>query len=438
MNYLEVPEIEKAILGHCMMGAHETTLVTNKVSHEDFHDEHHKLIFQAIEELYQNDKEPSVISIEHTLSEWGKLDRIGTQFLLDLNSYNSGNIEWEIDILRDRSTRRALRAGINNLHQQIPNTQVSTGELISELERLQTGAIQHTSIPGLTPLQIYERDQNKPKFERLTIGDPFFDNKMYSKVGSHKGTTEVVFGLTKHGKTRYAKWRTAQYLKQGYKGIYYTAEDRDSSIQDSMWRLLEDKELGENLIIADKSQGVDDLTSLMNLIRYWNAKIDIDFVVVDYLQRIPVHEIPFYEEGQRIITCSNNLTDLANQQAFFGLMLAQPHRLEKHRKGWFMEPNIHDLYGSSALEKDAFVATSVFRPNQVESLQVTDEYGELTAVQDASEQNTHRNSVFIRQQIVREGELLTSRYQFIDSDRGLLKNSEFRKLEENQNETQPF
>jgi len=433
------PEIEYGVLGWALMDPYRVTVVCNRLNETDFAESKNRLVFKIIKSLYENDKKVDVISVEQQLKEQGHDGKVTGNDLLSMSQYSGSDIEEQIDILRDKATRRNLSQGMKQLHPKIFEVGISTGELVTELQRLQDGMIQEIEIPGLTPLQIYQRDQNRPKYDRLELGIPFFDNNFYRDAGSHKGTTEVIFGHTKHGKSRYAMWKTAQYLKQGYKGLYYIAEDTDSAVQDGIWKLMdaENRELAENLIIADKASGVNDLESVVNLIRYWNAKNNLDFVLVDYLQRIPVRGIQYHEEGSRIATCSNQITDLANQEAFFAMMLAQPHRIEKHRKGWSSEPEIQDLYGSSAIEKDAFIATSVFRPNMMESLRVCYPDGQLKTVRDTNENEVDKNSVFIRQKIIRKAQLYTSPFQFIDTNEGF-KFPEQVQRERNENHNKPY
>jgi hypothetical protein len=59
--------------------------------------------------------------------------------------------------------------------------------------------------------------------ERLRIGEADLD-MLYWDNGSHKRTTEVCVAYSKTGKSNYACYRTALYLKQGYRGAYFTFE----------------------------------------------------------------------------------------------------------------------------------------------------------------------------------------------------------------------
>jgi len=412
------PHYERSVLGTMLLDRHTAPVVLGRLETDDFYDQHHRIIYTAMQQLADRSEDIDLLSVEHQLRENGTYDQTGS-YLGELTRAATGDLESKIDVIKDKATRRNLDHSLKLVHPMIFDNAVETGKITAKIEESQHHALQQSAIPGLTPQQIYERDQDRPKFERLKIGVPFFDHTFYATAGSHKGSTEVVIGHTKHGKTRYAKLRAALYAQQGYKGLYFTAEDTDSSVQQDIWRLLDDPEDAENIIIVDKSQGVTDLDKLINAIRYWDAKIGLDFVVVDYLQRIPVRDVPYGEEGTRIIHCSNRLTDLAVELALFVMNLAQPHRLEKTRRGWNAEPEVHDIYGSSAIEKDAYMVTSVFRPVLIKELRNTDHTGSTSTIQGPDGNNADKNSVYIRQKINRNDELYTQHFQFIDTDNGL-------------------
>lgn len=344
--------------------------------------------------------------------------------------------DYYVQILQQYALRRHyIRAG-TELVKESSDKNSDIGKLAEMVEKLQNQQAEQLEMPGLTPHEIIERDRDAPKFKRIDMGIKHFDTAIYKDGGSHTGTTEVIFGHTKHGKTQYAIWKVAQYMKQGYKCLYITLEDTDSNITNVLLNYFSaDEAVLDNCRIIDVDSGRNDVTDIVNIVRYWNAREGIDVVCIDYLQYVQVQGVGPTEEVARIKTVSNRLTRLAKEQKTFNMLLAQPHRVDKYRKGWALEPEVRDLYGSSDIEKDAFCATAVFRPSEVKELQVTNYEGEMTGVKDMDGTEVNAGSVYIRQKLMRRAKKYSAYFRFVHTDgNGLMMASEFKR----QNQAPPI
>ena len=328
-----------------------------------------------------------------------------------------GNHEYYAGVLKELYLKRVIQERISKIGHSITSG-VGLDEIIPEIETLQKDTALEGLLKGLTITEIEDRKEEHRQFERLDSTDDY--GGFYAEAGNSKGQTEVIFGHPKHGKTVYAVHRVCGFLQKGYKGLFITMEDTHLKIMHRIGQQLgHDHPYKDNIILADRSLGAKNLDDISMLLRYHKIVDDIDFAVLDYMQRVPVKGLSSKDDTAKVIEVSNRMTDMANELDLLMLNLAQPHRIEKHRQGWSAFPQVEDLYGSGAIEKDAFVATSVFRPNQIEKLCNFDSYGNVIGVRDWNENEVDRNSVFVKQRLNREAERCSEILQFVHTDNGL-------------------
>lgn len=372
------------------------------------HDEQSKAIYKSLleEKHFQTKHKSDFVN----LLQGKKVDA-------DIRDMVIQNHEFYAQTLKDMYVRKNIHAMCLTIADKIQRED-AFDEAIADIQGLQNATAANDSHRGLTITEIEARQDVLKSFEKLETDFDFLD--FYDYCGNHKGQTEVIFGHTKHGKTAYAIYRAAGFLKAGYKGLYITMEDTHTKIKDKFTAQLGDGDYKDRIWVSDRSIGTKDLDDVCKFMRYHKVVDDIDFCVIDYVQRIPVKGLSSRDETMKVHEASNRITDLANELDLMVMLLAQPHRIEKIRKGYNMFPEVYDLHGSSAIEKDAFVATSVFRPNQLEELCIYDSYGEIKNIK-APDGSTpmHKNTVYVRQKLNREGERSGRWLQLIHTDNGL-------------------
>ena len=335
----------------------------------------------------------------------------------DMRDMMTANHEYYATVLKEMHLKRIIMQGCSDINREI-NSEASLDEIIPKVESLQKDVVMDIIQKGMTITEIEELQQEHKSFQKLETKYDYED--FYTDAGSHKGQTEVIFGHPKHGKTVYAINRVCGYLEAGYKGLFITMEDTHLKIMHRIGQQLgHDHQFKDNIILADRSLGAKNLDDIITFLRYHKIADDIDFACVDYIQRIPVKGLSARDEVQKVIEVSNRMTDLANELDLFMILLAQPHRIEKHRQGWNTFPQVEDLYGSGAIEKDAFVATSVFRPNQIENLCNYDHNGEVMTINDWNNERQHKNSVYVKQRLNRESERSSKVLHLVHGDNGL-------------------
>lgn len=408
-------DIEVSVLGGMIQDATTLTLGLAKLREDDFYNLVNRQVFDVLKSLSDKGKKLDDRLIEH---EYFKEN--GENFLLQ--NYHHGaatypdNIETHAFILRNFANKRRLATEIAKITSDFYDPKILSTQHIAKLEQIIAGNMETHQIPGLTPSQIEARDRDKPAYEKLILGDSYLDNEYYQNMGLHKGTTKIVLAHSKHGKTRYCMWEAAQ-LTEHYKGLYFTYEARDSMVAHAM---KQNSKNPENLIIADSQYDIGEIDQTISTIKYWKIKEDIQFAYVDYIQALEVEGIK--EEYERIIikNISKRLTQLANRLNIYICLAAQPPNMNKMKSGWKHFPSVSDLHGSSQLKKDAFMVVSLFRPGQLEELRNYDHEGKVKSIKMKDEADSaDRNSVFLQQQITREGEADYTYLHFIDTDKGL-------------------
>lgn len=412
-------ELEEIVISTLLMNFEAVPICMPILSEECFYNKY-RPVFQAIKKDYEDNGEVDVNRVKSQLDAEGSPVHLSSLFTMQTGVDKA---EEYSNRLKGLSAKRDGREGSINLLRDIDI--LSPQEFFTGLENVAHKNVDAIKIPGMTYSEIKARDEMKEEAEQLYTGVKFFDHVFFKDDGSRRGTITVPGGDTGHGKTFFAVWLTARYLEQGYKGVFCIRESRDSKIIDRVYENLRDKDKVENLIVADVQQGLGSLGDITSTIKYWNARCGIDFFVADHLRIIPVKGLNEWEENKRITTCVNRFMYLAQEVDAFGLPLSQVNRETlRGSRGWDKMPQLHNLYGSSAIEQAASMAISIFRPKEVEELHESYKDGELRAIKgpsyDDDRETYDKNSVFIRQIKNREGERYHKAVRFVHTDNGLV------------------
>jgi hypothetical protein len=120
----------------------------------------------------------------------------------------------------------------------------------------------------------------------------------------------------------------------------------------------------------------------------------------------------FMSEIERVANASMMITSAVLKHGCFGLILAQPRKIDSLRKGWNRFPNVDDVYGTGQIIKDAYCVTAGFRPLLVPGLAVRHPMLDQDGVMLQDGSVVHPNSYFLRMLICRKGELHRKMNQF--------------------------
>jgi replicative DNA helicase len=329
-----------------------------------------------------------------------------------IDSVSSESIQALVKELKDFARKRLQEEAMRKILMMTQDVTVSSDSINDEVYQKLRSWTDMQEAKAYTLSEVFDEIGTDTLGTRLHIGEYLLD-EMYDTVGSHKRTTEVLMAYEKHGKTSYACMRCANYLKQGYTGAYFTFEGGREDIYYSMKPYIE---RSENLFIIDSCQTLE-----ATVAKIWELKMryDIDFIVIDYLQRINVTGIRYHEEVGRISTVSTELTNICQRENIFGLFLAQPRKPSEDLSGWKSFPTAESIYGSGQIAKDAYIITGLFRPRFAKGLTYRNTVTKEYAVQNHMGELCHQDSVFLRVLKQRRGITKMDTVQMIHTNNGL-------------------
>lgn len=337
------------------------------------------------------------------------VDGLDPSFLDDYIEFIAQNlkeIEGHCQQVVDAHTKRSVISGLEGVLLDAESYQ-SSRELISDAEGMLSETAAEIGMPGLVYSQMIERDKNKPRYEKLDFGDPFWNHTFFRHCGGHKGQMTTLFGDSKHGKSTAAMMFARMLIENGYQGLYTSFEDIDRKYAEHVRRGLQDKEVIDRLIITDHSQGCSTLDDIVTTTKYHKAINDISFLMVDNAQIVDVDGVNFWDETKKLVTISPRLSRLAIELDIWVLLLSQISNERSRRSGYERQPKIHDIYGSGQIRKDSYMGISVFKLSEVDDLIVKNEFnGDIRGVKhpNGNGEMWPLSTVLMRQELIREGE----------------------------------
>ncbi len=403
-------EVERSLLGALLFDKN-AYVVLDMLTEVDFHVTQNKEVFKAIQSLYESKKPIDVVSVEEKAG-----DKVPDNFVIGLsNEAYTYNFEYYAQILREKTLKRTLILESSEIIKEAYEHDSDPYHLVDKITRLSTDMQSGTSLKrSLQPSEIFKREENKPKAERLFTGFSKLDNGIYADSGMTKGQIHLTIADSGHGKTQYALWEAEMLLKQGYKILWFQLEDYDVKTAEHIAKNC--PEQMDNMFICDS---LYDIESIKREARLLNRDEDIDLIVFDYVQNI---ECSKQSRSDQIEYVSQQITRMAKELNVVCRPLSQVTISYGTRHGWKQEPSYGDVRWSQQLKQDAHLITSVFRPSRVETLveQKNPETGRLsTKAKDWNGNLQPFNSVYVRQVKVRGGEQHYSRLHLIHGELGL-------------------
>lgn len=425
MNDLEInnDKIEVAVLDTLIQNQEQQPIMIPQLDIDCFTTTIRREIFEAVSDLAEQEKEIDLLSVEIWLKRNRRWSNEDCKYFQKLTTNNViyRDPTQEIKELNDLKTKRKLDKGLSDLIIMNREPSVSAMETRAKAENIIRDQVNSNQVPGSSMDEIEEREANSTKGEQLMTGDPFFDQTFFQHVGSRKGQYDVLLGISKHGKTYEALRRVYHYAQQGYKGAVITLEANDRFIWDRLVRYFGGN--NPNIIIIDPSEA-NNLEEIIQAVKYWKAAWGLDYFIIDYIQAVPVNDIPFQKELSRIVTTSRSLANFCSSEDLYCLALAQPSKMDQsRRRGYNMMPKVWDIYGSTQIQKDAFMVSNIFRPREVEELCFHRKDGSVKGVQAPGSRDPAdmlpKNTVFLQQNVVREGKKYQGLVKLFHTDEGL-------------------
>lgn len=383
-------EAEQAVLG-AMLLSHDAVIVAmEKLQSQDFYRDVHRIIFEAMEHLYRENKEIDVITLPDELKRMKKLDDVGgLEYVLNLPNLvgSAANIEYYANIVAEKALARNLISTCTELTTEAYDGQKETEALLDDAERrilqlsdtknrgdfASVGAVVEVTLDkitklyenkaGLTGLPTGFRDLDRMTSglqpsdlilvaARPSMGKTAFTLNIAQNVGVRQHKTVAFFSL------EMSQEQLVQRLLCQIAHIDSQKLRTGQLNSDEEWTRLTDAcdKLYESPIYIDDTPGIS-VAEMRSKARRLKSEHGLDLIIVDYLQLMQGRNAE--SRQQEISEISRSLKALARELKVPLIALSQLSRSVESRQD--KRPMLSDLRESGALEQDADIVSFLYR-----------------------------------------------------------------------------
>lgn len=372
--HLRVREVERQVLGSAMR--HADAAMQWPLTEDDFADQQHGKIWNAVQAAHRNGDEADPISIGFALDERypgsGLLQTVGEISREYFASPATG--AHAARIVREKSLERATI----KLVEQFAAKQIDQQGLISGLKSLASGREipAYTAAHGLRELVDY--------LDNPPVAIPTGIDRMDDQFsGLHRGDLVLIQARPAIGKTAIAITLARNMINAGRSCLFYTGEMpaaqilgrlvsleagvpaykfRSGKLDDQQWakfsetaKVLQDKPL----YIADAS--IPKLDDIVSVAHRMHEQKDIEVLIIDYAQRITTRKQEAFRH--EMILIAKTLKGLARELDICVVLLAQSGRRvdDYTEKSWGQMPQMGDIQESAAYEQEADMVMGLAR-----------------------------------------------------------------------------
>ncbi len=394
---LKVPphsiEAEQSVLGGLLLDNEAWDKIADIITDKDFYRQDHRLIFQAIVHLTDNEQPYDAITVSERLTSLNELDNIGgLAFLYTLanDTPTAVNIKAYADIVREYSVLRSLIQIGNDISNSAYNADGrSSTEILDEAERkvfaiAEQGADSKEGFKSINALLTKAVDKVQELFESdnaitgISTGFTEFDKKT---SGLQKSDLIIIAGRPSMGKTSFAmnlaeNAAVGTDLSVAVFSMEMPGEQLAMRMMSSLGRidqhLLRTGQLEEHDwprltssvgLLNSSKLFIDDSASLSPTdIRARSRRLKrehgLDLIIIDYLQLMQVKG-GSENRATEISEISRSLKALAKELDVPVIALSQLNRSVEQRPD--KRPVMSDLRESGSIEQDADVILFIYR-----------------------------------------------------------------------------
>jgi len=386
-------EAEQAVLGGLLLNNEAWDEVAERVGPKDFYRKEHRLIFQVVDQLVEEEKPCDLVTVSQALTHRGELDDVGGMtYLSDLarNTPSAANINAYADIVRERSILRQLIQVSHGIAEQSFNPK-GTPSLeildaaesaifeIAEQQKKGSGPQDIKTVLKKAVDRIDELYKNKNALTGLTTGFEELD-KMTS--GLQPSDMVVVAGRPSMGKTTFAMNLCENVALKAHKPVLVFSMEMPADaivmrMLSSLGRINQTSIRSGRLdqddwpritsaiqMLSEQKFFIDDTPALSPLELRTRARRvardcggQLGMIMIDYLQLM---QVPGSDSRvNEISEISRSLKGLAKELNCPVVALSQLNRSLEQRPN--KRPVMSDLRESGAIEQDADVIMFLYR-----------------------------------------------------------------------------
>lgn len=383
-------EAEQAVLGSALCDSESVGEAAKLLSHNDFYFTANKLIFEAVMDLFNDNRPIDFVTVTEQLKVNGKLEAIGgVDYLKRLATSvpTTQHVQYYSEIIKEKSVLRSLIKGADKISKMAYDEGDSLPKLLERSEQMifdiSSSQAQTDLVPVSDVLQTaYETlAKNAENKGGLTGIDTGFEELNRRTGGFHGGELIIIAGRPGMGKSAFAV-NIAEHVSidMGKTVAIFNLEMpreqivnrilcsqafvdngriRTGSMEADDWEKICD--VADS--IAQAPMYIDDTASItVSQIRAKCRRLKqtqgLDLVVIDYLQLMQGSGRSDNRQ-QEISEISRSLKVLAKELDIPVIALSQLKRESEAQKG--KKPILSDLRESGAIEQDADMVMFLFR-----------------------------------------------------------------------------
>jgi replicative DNA helicase len=389
-------DAEKAILGSLIVYPEIIGSVLTKLKVDDFYLQKHKVIYEAIIDLFNQGKPLGLVILKDELSRRGKLEFVGgISYLYQISdeSVPPDTAFQIVDIIKEKSILRSLIESAQKIIDKATSKDPDINRLLEEAESTIFQLMENKEVKDKYDIDKYsfwgqlketlKLVNESARKETLVTGLPtgFHDLDMLT-TGFHSGDLIVIAARPGMGKTSFAlsilhhlsivnKIPAAFFsIEMSRHQLTMRLLSKESKIPLKKIRsgFLSESEIEKltetALEMANVPLHIVDTPSLSILdlkvmARKFKKEKKIEIIVVDYLQLLRLHK-KVENRQQEVAEISRELKSLAKELEIPVVALAQLSRQTEMRAD--KRPQLSDLRESGSIEQDADLVLFIHRP----------------------------------------------------------------------------
>ncbi len=383
-------EAERSVLGAAMLDRDILTDILEEVKADDFYNENHKEIYQAIWELYRENSPVDVLTVCEALKRRSSLDMVGGRaYIATLTAEvpSTANAAEYARLVAEKSTLRQMIRTSERISEKGYEAKMDAGEILDYAEAEIFGIAQKRQKNDYAKIQdvllenlkiIDEASKNKDKIVGIPTGFRELDERT---SGLQRSDLIIVAARPAMGKTAFALNIAQQSaIKAGSSVIIFSLEMsreqlgqrllamqarvemqklKQGDLDRTDWERISmaADDLNGTKIVIDDTPGIS-LMEMRNKCRRLKADQGLDLIVVDYLQLMRF-DGKADSRQQEISSISRNLKLLAREMDCPVIVLSQLSRAPEQRPD--KRPILSDLRESGSIEQDADIVIFLYR-----------------------------------------------------------------------------
>ncbi|EHQ92342.1 replicative DNA helicase [Desulfosporosinus youngiae] len=394
MELIKVPpqnlEAEQAVLGAMMLEPEIGSSVFEMLQPEDFYRDNHRLIFSAVQELFEKGDPVDLVSVAEVLRRQGRLEQVGGIAAISeiaRSVPSAANVEYYARIVSEKALLRQLIRATSSILERGYEPGEEARSLLEEAEKLILDLSRQRVKDGFSAIRdvlldtfekieyLYANKGNLtgvPTFftdlDRMTAGWQPSDLVIIAARPS-MGKTALVLNMAQNAAVRakvavaifsleMSKEQLVQRMLCG-EALVDQQRVRTGDLLDTDWPKLTRAvgPLSDAPIFIDDTVGIT-LAELRSKARRLKSEHDLGLIIIDYLQLLSVGK-KSESRQQEVAQISRTLKGIARELKVPVIALSQLNRGVEQRQD--KRPIMSDLLESGAIEADADVISFIYR-----------------------------------------------------------------------------